>query len=143
MKPTIPNFNPMYKRGIDSIGHPTIEDPNYQRPGRGFNFGSDNLKPGYTFGSAPGTMDRHLRPDGTYGPSIPSYGYITDSMGKVVAKQGDANWNDFYNPAVQPNPIVQQIPPTAPVSPVGGGMIRPQPAAPRFGGIRKVLGRGR
>lgn len=44
-------------------------------------------------------------------------------------------------PPKMPMPGRGLIPPTAPVSPVGGGMIRPQPAPPRFSGIRKVIGR--
>lgn len=44
-------------------------------------------------------------------------------------------------PPQMPMPARGLIPPTAPVSPVGGGMIRPQPAPPRFGGIRRVIGR--
>lgn len=137
MKSPINRFNP--------INHPMPFRPS---DGRVFNYGSDNLKPGYRFGSAPGSADMVRRPDGSVGPSIPSYGYITDSMGKVVAKQGDANWNDFYNPVVEPNPIVEQAPPVAPASPVApvaltGSNIGGRMPAPRFGGIRRVLGRGR
>ena len=110
-----------------------------------YGFGKNNLKPGYTFNPGLGSMDRIQYPDGSYGPSIRPISSISDSTGKVVAKQGDANWNDFYNaPDTGSMPPERLIPPTAPVSPIGGGIVRPQPAPSRFGGIRRaILGRGK